>query len=75
MMDRGQIADVGDAAARVAAAGNGCWIDGAALSGASIPSGAREPDIEQDLSNLGVGFAVNFKAPLHVTLRWELQKL
>jgi len=42
MMDRGQIADVGDAAARVAAAGNGCWIDGAALSGASIPSGARE---------------------------------
>jgi hypothetical protein len=54
---------------------NGSWIEGAVVSGASIASGAREFDVEQELSNLGVGFAVNVKVPLHITLRWELNKL
>lgn len=53
---------------------NQYWIDGARAQGSTVASGSREFDVEVPLQNLGVGFAVDVKVPLHITLRWELKR-
>lgn len=50
-------------------------VKGAASDNAVIASGSATVESSQQLTNLGVGFAVDVKAPLTIAVRWELKKI
>jgi hypothetical protein len=50
-------------------------VKGAASGNGVIASGSASVEGSQQLTNLGVGFAVDVKAPLTIAVRWELKKI